>query len=74
MSFFDDNDEEHELQKKQSAAELKKAKIGMYIFGVKIMSVILGTSEFWLIICSNPLPIEAIKKVPGTIPNIVAKK
>jgi len=24
MSFFDDNDEEHELQKKQSAAELKK--------------------------------------------------
>ena len=24
MSFFDDNDEEHELQKKQSAAEVKK--------------------------------------------------
>ena len=24
MSFFDNNDEEHELQKKQSAAELKK--------------------------------------------------
>ena len=24
MSFFDDNDKEHELQKKQSAAELKK--------------------------------------------------
>ena len=26
MSFFDDNDKEHELQKKQSAAELKKEK------------------------------------------------
>ena len=24
MSFFDDNDKEHELQKQQSAAELKK--------------------------------------------------
>ena len=27
MSFFDDNDKEHELQKQQSAAEVKKMNI-----------------------------------------------
>ena len=27
MSFFDDNDKEHELQKQQSAAEVKKMSI-----------------------------------------------
>ena len=40
----------------------------MYISGVKIMSVILGTSEFLSITFSNPLPIDTPKKICGTIP------
>ena len=40
----------------------------MYTSGVKIMSVILGTSEFLSITFSNPLPIETAKKICGMIP------
>ena len=47
---------------------------GIYILGEKIISFTLGTSEFLSIIFSKPLPIETIKKVPGTIPNNVEKK
>jgi len=39
-----------------------------------MMSVILGTSRLLSIIFSNPLPIEATKKIWGTIPIRVAKK
>ena len=42
--------------------------------GEKIISIIFGTLEFFSIIFSNPLPIETIKKTPGTIPNNVEKK
>ena len=34
MSFFDDNDKEHELQKQQSAAELKKQE---YLKSVELL-------------------------------------
>ena len=34
MSFFDDNDQEHELQKQQSAAELKKQE---YLKSVELL-------------------------------------
>ena len=46
----------------------------MYISGVKIMSVIPGTSEFLSITFSNPLPIETIKNNCGKIPIKVAQK
>ena len=42
--------------------------------GKKIMSRIFGTSEFWSINFSNPLPIETAKKIWGIIPINVAKK
>ena len=48
--------------------------IGIYISGEKIISVIPGTSEFWSIIFSNPLPIDTAKKIWGIIPINVAKK
>ena len=38
MSFFDDNDKEHELQKKQSAAELKKEE---YLKSVELLKKII---------------------------------
>ena len=45
MSFFDDNDEEHELQKKQSAAELKKDE---YLKSVELLKKLIqenGTKD-----------------------------
>ena len=47
---------------------------GTYISGEKIISVIPGTSEFWSIIFSNPLPMETAKKICGMTPISVAKK
>ena len=38
MSFFDDNDKEHELQKKQSAAELKKEE---YLKSVELLKKVI---------------------------------
>jgi len=45
MSFFDDNDEEHELQKQQSAAEVKKDE---YLKSVELLKTFIqekGTNE-----------------------------
>ena len=45
MSFFDDNDKEHKLQKQQSAAELKKQK---YLENIKLLKNLAkkqGTKE-----------------------------
>ena len=38
MSFFDDNDKEHELQKQQSAAELKKDE---YLKSVELLKKLI---------------------------------
>ena len=38
------------------------------------MSVIFGTSEFFSIIISSPLPIDTARKIWGIIPINVAKK
>ena len=38
MSFFDDNDKEHELQKQQSAAELKKEE---YLKSIELLSKLI---------------------------------
>ena len=46
MSFFDDNDKEHELQKKQSAAELKKEE---YLKSIELLKKLIskkGTPEY----------------------------
>ena len=40
MSFFDDNDKEHELQKQQSAAELKKEE---YLKSIELLSKLTQT-------------------------------
>ena len=40
MSFFDDNDKEHELQKQQSAAELKKEE---YLKSIELISKLIQT-------------------------------
>jgi len=45
MSFFDDNDEEHELQKQQSAAELKKEEYLKSIELLKVLSKEKGTKK-----------------------------
>ena len=37
--------------------------MGTYISDENIISVIPGTSAFWSIIFSNPLPIETAKKI-----------
>ena len=45
MSFFDDNDKEHELQKQQSAAELRKEE---YLKSVELLKKLIqenGTSS-----------------------------
>ena len=45
MSFFDDNDKEHELQKQQSAAELKKDE---YLKSVELLKKLIqenGTKD-----------------------------
>ena len=45
MSFFDDNDKEHELQKQQSAAEIKKQD---YLKSVELLKKLIkenGTKE-----------------------------
>ena len=47
MSFFDDNDKEHELQKQQSAAELKKQE---YLKSVELLKKLIeenGTKEHY---------------------------
>ena len=38
MSFFDDNDKEHELQKQQSAADLKKEE---YLKSVELLKELI---------------------------------
>jgi len=45
MSFFDDNDKEYELQKQQSAAELKKQKYLKKIQLLKNLAKKNGTKE-----------------------------
>jgi len=45
MSFFDDNDKEHELQKQQSAAELKKEEYLKSIELLKVLSKEKGTKK-----------------------------
>ena len=40
MSFFDDNDKEHEIQKQQSAAELKKEE---YLKSIELLSKLIQT-------------------------------
>ena len=45
MSFFDDNDKEHELQKQQSAAELKKDEYLKSIELLKNLAQKNGTKE-----------------------------
>ena len=40
MSFFDDNEKEHELQKQQSAAELKKEE---YLKSIELLSKLIQT-------------------------------
>ena len=45
MSFFDDNDKEHELQKQQSAAEVKKDE---YLKSVELLKTLIqenGTKD-----------------------------
>ena len=45
MSFFDDNDKEHELQKQQSAAELKKEQYLEKVNSLKKLVENIGTKE-----------------------------
>tara|TARA_R110002050_G_scaffold8636_1_gene31622 strand:- start:3 stop:374 length:372 start_codon:yes stop_codon:yes gene_type:complete len=45
MSFFDDNDQEHELQKQQSAAELKKDEYLKSVELLKLLTQEEGTKE-----------------------------
>tara|TARA_R100000541_G_scaffold54615_1_gene63164 strand:- start:309 stop:680 length:372 start_codon:yes stop_codon:yes gene_type:complete len=45
MSFFDDNDQEHELQKQQSAAELKKNEYLKSVELLKLLTQEEGTKE-----------------------------
>ena len=45
MSFFDDNDKEHELQKQQSAAELKKEQYLEKVNSLKKLVKNIGTKE-----------------------------
>ena len=45
MSFFDDNDKEHELQKQQSAAEIKKDEYLKSIELLKNLAQKNGTKE-----------------------------
>ena len=42
MSFFDDNDEEHELQKQQSSAEIKKDE---YLKSVELLKTLIPKTE-----------------------------
>jgi len=42
MSFFDDNDKEHELQKQQSAAEVKKDE---YLKSVELLKKLIQENE-----------------------------
>ena len=50
------------------------AKIGIYISGEKITSVILGIWALSWIIFSSPSPIETERKIWGITPINVAKK
>ena len=52
----------------------KNAKRGTWISGEKIISIIPGTSEFWSITFSIPLPIDTAKKIWGIIPKKVANR
>ena len=59
MSFFDDNDKEHELQKQQSAAELKKDE---YLKSVELLKKLIqenGTKEALARIIAIGLLIES---------------
>ena len=59
MSFFDDNDKEHELQKQQSAAEVKKDE---YLKSVELLKKLIqenGTKESLARITAIGLLIEA---------------
>ena len=59
MSFFDDNDKEHELQKQQSAAEIKKDE---YLKSVELLKKLIqenGTKEALARIMAIGLLIEA---------------
>ena len=59
MSFFDDNDKEHELQKQQSAAEVKKNE---YLKSVELHKKLIqenGTKEALARIMAIGLLIEA---------------
>ena len=42
MSFFDNNDQEHELQKQQSAAEVKKDE---YLKSVELLKTLIPKTE-----------------------------
>ena len=42
MSFFDDNDKEHELQKQQSAAEVKKDE---YLKSIELLKTLIPKTE-----------------------------
>jgi len=58
MSFFDDNDKEHELQKQQSAAELKKDE---YLKSVELLKTHIqekGTKDDLTRITATGLLIE----------------
>tara|TARA_R110000744_G_scaffold44344_2_gene99011 strand:+ start:1675 stop:1950 length:276 start_codon:yes stop_codon:yes gene_type:complete len=60
MSFFDDNDQEHELQQQQSAAEVKKDE---YLKSVKLLKTLIqsnGTNEDLKRITTIGLLIESI--------------
>ena len=60
--IFFSNKEINQIAKKTDI-KIKKAIIGTYMSGENIISVIPGTSAFWSIIFSNPLPIETAKKI-----------
>jgi len=60
MSFFDDNDKEHELQKQQSAAEVKKDE---YLKSVELLKKLIqekGTKSDLIRIDNIKILIESI--------------
>tara|TARA_R110000823_G_scaffold188862_1_gene320823 strand:- start:269 stop:640 length:372 start_codon:yes stop_codon:yes gene_type:complete len=58
MSFFDDNDQEHELQKQQSAAEIKKDGYLKSVELLKSLTQEKGTKEDLIRITAIGLLIE----------------
>ena len=53
MSFFDDNDKEHELQKQQSAAEVKKDEYLIYFPLLKSREKLFEQESIWRKICED---------------------